>query len=235
MDAQRFDPPKTKLDLRALVCGEVESRLRTEGLWPVMGTDEVGRGPLAGPVVAAAVVLRDDAVLPGLGDSKALTAEARQALVPQIQAQALAWAVVESEVALIDQLNILGASMRAMRLACQEVWRQLAGRDAERPRVLAVDGHLPVPEFTCVPQRLVVKGDARSRAIAAASVLAKVHRDRFMVQMDAQFAGYGFARHMGYGTPEHLAALGKLGPCALHRSSFAPVRALLQARQGSLL
>jgi ribonuclease HII len=234
MDARRLDPPKTRLDPKTLRCGEVEERLRSEGLWPVAGTDEVGRGPLAGPVVAAAVVLRDDAELPGLGDSKALRPAAREALVPQIQSAALAWAVAESDVAQIDELGILVASMRAMRQACEQVWQQLSGAGGVLPAVWAVDGHLPVPDFTRAPQRLVVKGDARSRAIAAASVLAKVERDRQMVAAAARFPGYGFERHVGYGTAAHLEALQRLGPCLLHRHSFAPVRAVAGARQASL-
>lgn len=213
------------------VLGEVEDRCRRLGLWPVLGTDEVGRGPLAGPVTAAALVLRDDADLPGLNDSKLLTADAREALVPQIEAAAVAFAVVFADEAEIDQHNILGASLRAMQRAAQRVWQTLQARGAELPRVMVVDGNQLVPGFARVPQRTVVKGDARSRAIAAASVLAKVARDRHMIALDARHPGYGFAEHKGYPTPQHFAALRALGPCPVHRRSFAPVAELLRAER----
>jgi ribonuclease HII len=230
---QRFDPPGTSFD-RALVCGEIEAHLRAEGLWPLLGTDEVGRGPLAGPVVVAAVVLRDGAVLPGLNDSKLLTEKQREALAPLIREQAVAWAVVEGSLELIDELNILHASLQSMRKACDQVWRQIKDLGETLPRVLVVDGHMAVPGFARIPQRMVVKGDSRSLAIAAASVLAKVHRDTHMVAMDVQHPGYGFADHKGYGTPQHLEALKRLGPCAIHRRSFQPVAEAYGARQPRL-
>jgi len=230
---RRFDPPGTKFD-RVFVCGEIELHLRAEGLWPLLGTDEVGRGPLAGPVVAAAVVLREGSVLPGLNDSKLLTHLQREALAPLIREQALAFAVVEGCVLVIDEINILQASLQAMRQACEQVWRQLKERGDTLPRMLVVDGHMAVPGFSRIPQRMVVKGDSRSQAIAAASVLAKVHRDAHMAVMDGKFPGYGFADHKGYGTPQHLEALRRLGPCAIHRRTFQPVADAYGARQSQL-
>lgn len=232
--AQLFDPRGTVLP-RDFVLGEVELRMRAEGLWPLCGTDEAGRGPLAGPVVAAAVVLRDPFDLPGLNDSKQLSHAQREALVPQIHAQALAWAVVESSEALIDDINILQASMTAMRKACEAVWQQLSALGLPLPQVLGVDGHMAVPGFALTTQRMVVKGDARSHAIAAASILAKVHRDAHMVAMAERHPGYGFAVHKGYPTPQHLAALRELGPCAIHRRSFQPVAEAYGDRQPRLL
>jgi ribonuclease HII len=181
------------------------------------GVDEAGRGPLAGPVVAAAVIL-DPAHLPtGLRDSKAMTARQRVAVAETIRTHALAWAVAESSVAEIDELNILQATLLAMRRAVA----------ALRPAAefALVDGNQlpPLP----IPARALVRGDALEPAISAASILAKTHRDALMAQFDVQHPGYGFARHAGYGTPAHLARLRQLGPCPLHRRSFAPVRELL--------
>ncbi len=230
---RRFDPPGTQFE-RKFECGEIELHLRSEGLWPLMGTDEVGRGPLAGPVVAAAVVLREGAVLPGLNDSKLLTHLQREILAPLIREQALAFAVVEGSEGVIDEINILQASLQAMRKACDQVWRQLKERGDTLPRMLVVDGHLAVPGFARIPQLMVVKGDSRSQAIAAASVLAKVHRDAHMTAMDRQFPGYGFADHKGYSTPQHMEALRRLGPCQIHRRSFQPVADAYGARQSLL-
>ncbi len=214
---------------KPLRIGDEERRCRREGTWPVVGTDEVGRGPLAGPVVAAAVLLADGARLPGLDDSKKLSAAQREALVPEIERQAVAFSVVECSVEEITERNILGASMWAMHQAVSHVCA--AARDQGVPPALVlVDGNRPIPGLEGPPQRAVVKGDSRSRAIAAASVLAKVHRDRLMVAMAAEFPGYGFAGHKGYPTPKHLAALRALGPCVHHRPTFAPVAALLKAR-----
>ena len=180
----------------------------------VAGIDEAGRGPLAGPVVCAAVILRPRARLPGLDDSKRLSAATREELFPRIQAQAIAWCVVFLEVDEIDRLNIFHATMEGMR-------RAVSGLSVAPERAL-VDGNV-VPRGMCCPAEALVGGDGRERAIMAASVLAKVSRDRHMVALDALHPGYGFAVHKGYGTPEHLAALARLGPCAQHRRSFAPV------------
>jgi ribonuclease HII len=219
----------------APVLGEVEARCRSDGLWPICGTDEAGRGPLAGPVVAAAVVLPDGAaeMLLGLDDSKRLDEAARDRLAPLIRTVALGFAVAEASPGLIDHVNILQASLDAMRRAVIDVQRQLGDRNLEAPLLLVVDGNQVVPGLA-IAQRTVVQGDARSLCIAAASVLAKVHRDALMVAADTQFPGYGFAGHKGYPTPAHLRALQRLGPCPLHRASFAPVAAAHAARQGAL-
>ncbi len=216
-------------------CGEADDHCRALGLWPLLGTDEVGRGPLAGPVVTAAVILRDDAALPGLNDSKALSHAQRAALGPLIEQQALAFAVVFGDVAEIDARNILGASLWAMGTAVAQVQAQLRARGLADPALVLVDGHMPIPGLA-LPQKTVVKGDSRSRAIAAASILAKLARDAYMDELATRYPGYGFAIHKGYPVPAHLAALQALGPCPEHRRSFAPVAALLAKTpaQGSL-
>ena len=180
------------------------------------GVDEAGRGPLAGPVVVAAVVLDPAAPIAGLDDSKNLTPEQRERLAPLIRARARQTSVVMVSAAEIDQLNILGATLAGMARAVAALGGvpTLAFIDGDRPPRLAI------------PLRTVVRGDAKVPAIAAASILAKVARDALMVALDAEHPGYGFARHKGYPTPDHLAALRRLGPCAEHRRSFAPVRAV---------
>ena len=177
----------------------------------VAGLDEAGRGCLAGPVVAAAVVLPPDARLPGLDDSKALTAAQREALLPRIEAEALALGVGQCAPDEIDRLNILRASLEAMRRAAAAL--------ALPPDALLVDGNQPLPVAPCV-QEAVVKGDARSLSIAAASVVAKVTRDRLMAALDAEFPAYGWAGHKGYPTAAHYAALRAHGPSPHHRRSF---------------
>ncbi len=181
------------------------------------GVDEVGRGPLVGAVVAAAVILDPQRPITGLGDSKALTEKRRLALDAEIRGHALAFAVADASPAEIDELNIYHATHLAMRRAIDGL-----GVAAE---YLLVDGNrLPGHH---VPGQAVVKGDARHPAIGAASILAKVARDAQMVALDERFPEYGFARHKGYPTPEHLASLARLGPLPEHRRSFAPVRKLL--------
>lgn len=183
----------------------------------VCGADEAGRGPLAGPVVAAAVILDPHARIDGLRDSKRLTAGQREALALAIRARALACAIGVASVEEIDALNILQASLLAMRRAIEAL---------DPPASFAlVDGNR-VPRLA-IPARAIVGGDATEPAISAASILAKVYRDGLMRALDATHPGYGFARHFGYPTPEHLRRLRELGPCAAHRRSFAPVRALL--------
>ena len=177
----------------------------------VAGCDEAGRGCLAGPVVAAAVVLPPDAALPGLDDSKRLTPAARDALVPEIHAQALAVGVGTCSPAEIDRLNILWASMEAMRRAVDDL--------ALEPDLLLIDGNRAIPNARW-PQETVVKGDQRSLSIAAASVLAKTTRDALMVTLDADFPVYGWAGHKGYPTAAHYAALAEHGPSPHHRRSF---------------
>ncbi len=181
----------------------------------VAGVDEAGRGPLAGPVVAAAVLLDPARPIDGLGDSKALSARPREALAERIRADALAWAVARAEADEIDRINILQASLAAMV-------RAVAGL-AVAPAAVRVDGDR-APAFD-VPAEAVVGGDARDPAIGAASILAKVERDRLLVGLAEVHPGYGFAGHKGYATRAHLEALQRLGPCAAHRRSFAPVRA----------
>lgn len=189
----------------------------------VAGVDEVGRGPLAGPVVAAAVILDEAKPIKGLADSKSLGPKTRERLAAQIKAHALCVSIAEASVAEIDQLNILGATMLAMKRAVEGL-RLL-------PKMVLVDGNrLPVLQ---VPAEAIVKGDAKVAAIAAASIVAKVHRDELLVQWHAQYPHYGFADHKGYPTPEHLAALRAHGACEIHRCSFAPVREVQGAKSVS--
>ena len=191
-----------------------EQRLWRSGCRAVAGADEVGRGPLAGPVVAAAVVFDpslDVDRLAGLDDSKRLSPKVREGLVPVIRALARAWTVAVVDVEEIDRLNIAQASFEAMR-------RAVLALRPEAEHAL-IDG-LRNPRLIEVPHTPLVGGDGLSVSIAAASVLAKVHRDRLMTEWDALHPGYGFADHKGYPTPEHRAALRALGPCPLHRRSF---------------
>lgn len=196
---------------------------------PVAGLDEAGRGPLAGPVVAAACVLPEPlpAALDGLDDSKKLSEQAREALLPSILEHARAWGVASVEAARIDEINILRASLEAMAAAFVACEARLGA-----PIVAAaVDGNQAAPLPRRVMQQTVVEGDAKSRAIMAASIIAKVTRDRRMLLEHQRHPAYGFDQHKGYPTPRHLEALAQLGPCALHRRSFAPVRAALAARE----
>jgi ribonuclease HII len=190
----------------------VENTLRRLGLDRVAGVDEVGRGCLAGPVVAAAVVLNPATHIPGLADSKLVPAEEREALAPMIERRALAWRVSVVEPGEIDRLNIHRASLQAMREAITAL--------VPLPDVVIVDG-FRVPELA-IPQRGIVKGDRRCAAIAAASILAKVARDRLMTALHGVDPRYGFDRHKGYATPEHLAAVARYGYSAAHRRSFRP-------------
>jgi len=180
----------------------------------IAGIDEAGRGPLAGPVTAAAVILDPVRVIAGLDDSKRLSAARRAALEPEIQDLALAWSVASASPAEIDGLNILQATLLAMQ-------RAVAGLAFPPDRAL-VDGNC-CPQLNC-PVEAIVGGDAKVAAISAASILAKVARDREMACLDALYPGYGLALHKGYPTPAHLAALRALGPSPIHRRSFRPVR-----------
>lgn len=191
-----------------------ERAARLQGISRVAGVDEAGRGPLAGPVVAAAVVFVELRAPRGLNDSKRLSPEARADYYAQLTAEAhICWAVSVQPVEVIDRLNILRASHLAMEQA-------LAALDPAVEHAL-VDG-LPIPNFP-MPHTALVHGDARSFSIAAASVIAKVTRDRLMDEYDERFPEYGFRRHKGYGTPDHLARLRAHGPCPIHRRSFSPV------------
>ncbi len=185
--------------------------------WELAGVDEAGRGPLAGDVVAAAVILDPARPIPGLRDSKKLSAARREELAGLIRGRALAWAVARASVAEIDELNILQASLLAMHRAVQALQPQ--------PRYVLVDGNrLPRWPYASEP---VVGGDDLVPAIAAASILAKVQRDSELVALDLRYPGYGFAAHKGYPTPAHLQALQALGITPIHRRSFAPVKSLL--------
>ncbi len=186
----------------------------------VAGVDEAGRGPLAGPVVAAAVILDDRNPIAGLADSKKLTPVRREKLYEEICAKALCCSIAQASVAEIDQLNILQATLLAMRRAVMGL--------RLKPAMVLVDGNrLPTLD---IPAEAIVKGDALVPAISAASILAKVHRDRWCAQIHGEFPQYGFAGHKGYGTAAHLAALREHGACIHHRRSFAPVaRSLLLA------
>ncbi|MGE5104915.1 MAG: ribonuclease HII [Betaproteobacteria bacterium] len=179
----------------------------------VAGIDEAGRGPLAGPVVAAAVILDPQRKVRGLRDSKVMTAEQRTSVAAEIRAKAIAWAVAASDVAEIDSLNILRATLLAMRRAVLGL--------AVVPVEALVDGD-HCPQLPC-PAYAIVKGDRDVPAISAASIIAKTTRDAMLEALDREYPMYGFARHKGYGTPEHLAALDLHGPCPHHRKTFAPV------------
>ncbi|NJC88896.1 MAG: ribonuclease HII [Desulfuromonas sp.] len=191
-----------------------EQQARSRGFRAVAGVDEAGRGPLAGPVVAAAVILPDEFDLPGLTDSKQLSQKARERLYPLIRAQALAVGIGVARAEEIDRINILQATLLGMQRA--------VGRLNLPPDFLLIDGNVPVP--LPLPQQTLVKGDSRSLSIAAASVVAKVVRDRIMCSLDRLHPGYGLAGHKGYGSAAHLAAIASLGPSPCHRRTFGGVR-----------
>lgn len=184
----------------------------------IAGVDEAGRGPLAGPVFAAAVILDPGQPINGLADSKSISEKKRERLAAEIMQKARAWAIARADVAEIDDLNILRATLLAMRRCIQQL--------NIKPGLVLVDGlHCPEIDF---PVRAVVKGDATVPSISAASILAKVARDREMVDLDRQYPGYGLALHKGYPTKAHIQALARLGITPIHRCSFAPVKNLLR-------
>ncbi|MCM2263820.1 MAG: ribonuclease HII [Desulfuromonadales bacterium] len=191
-----------------------ERQAQARGFRAVAGIDEAGRGPLAGPVVAAAVILPEVFDLPGLTDSKQLSEKARERLYPLIRAQALAVGIGVARAEEIDRINILQATLLGMQRA--------VGRLNLPPDFLLIDGNVPVP--LALPQQTLVKGDSRSLSIAAASVVAKVVRDRIMCSLDRLHPGYGFAGHKGYGSAAHRAAIAALGPSPCHRRTFGGVR-----------
>ena len=192
----------------------MERELYARGFRAVAGADEVGRGALFGPVMAGAVILSPDRPVRGLNDSKLLEPERREVLAERIRERAIAWAVAAVDAATIDCINIYQASRVAMRMAISRL--------KPAPDFVLIDA---VPLDLAIPQRPLIKGDARCTAIAAASIVAKVYRDELMRVWDAVFPAYGLAAHKGYSTPEHLRAIAEHGPSPLHRLSFDPVRA----------
>jgi len=188
----------------------------------VAGVDEAGRGPLAGPVVAGAVILDPYRPIEGLQDSKRLTAARRELLYEEIQEKALAWAVASADVGEIDRINILQATMLAMQRAVEAL--QPTAQHA------LIDGNR-CPLLAC-PAQAIVKGDSRVAAISAASIMAKVTRDREMLSLDLQYPGYGLARHKGYPSKAHIEALENLGVTPIHRRSYAPVRRVMERQAG---
>ena len=205
------------------VCGfALEEAARKRGALRIAGLDEVGRGPLFGPVVAAAVILPEGCCLQGLTDSKKLSEKKRNQLDVEIRLMAVAWAIAEVDAETIDRINIRQASLLAMRRAVERL--------GLCPDFLLIDGRDTIDWNG--PQQAVIHGDATSLSIAAASVLAKVHRDRLLVEFDREYPGYGLAQHKGYPCPAHKAALERLGPTPLHRKSYQPVvQAALQFPQ----
>jgi ribonuclease HII len=191
-----------------------EALARRQGYQVVAGIDEAGRGPLAGPVVAAAVILPEHFDLPGLNDSKQISEKKRNELYPLIREQAIAVGIGVSRADEVDRINILQATLRGMSRAVERL--------SVAPDFLLVDGITPIP--TVIDQKTLKKGDSRSLSIAAASVIAKVVRDRIMVSYDRLFPEYGFAGHKGYGSQKHREAVAQYGPCACHRRSFAGVK-----------
>lgn len=194
-----------------------EKRFLKKGVWPVAGVDEVGRGCLAGPVTAAAVILDPADVPKGLNDSKCLAAPVREELYEEILTRALGVAVAFVSAADIDRINIRQASLMAMR-------RALAGL-ALRPQYVLIDGN-DLPDGLACAGEAIIGGDARAVSISAASIVAKVARDRLMTRLCQSHPAYGFSRHVGYATQEHLAAIAAHGPCPYHRMSFSPLRAV---------
>ncbi|MBO4460510.1 MAG: ribonuclease HII [Clostridiales bacterium] len=192
---------------------QFEDQYRSEGYHAIAGIDEAGRGPLAGPVVAACCILDPDNMILGLDDSKKLSAKKRDLLFDEIKEKALAYAVVRVEADVIDEINILNATKQAMRQCVADI--------EVKPDILLIDAvNLDGTGLPVVP---IIKGDAKSNSIAAASVLAKVTRDRIMEEYDKEYPGYGFAKHKGYGTAEHYAGIRAQGMCPIHRRSFLKV------------
>ncbi len=188
----------------------------------VAGVDEVGRGPLAGPVVAAAVILDPNQPIEGLMDSKKITEKRREVLAEEIKEKALAWAISRIDVDVIDEINILQASLRAMSISVSELKQQ--------PDFVMIDGN-KIPVDLTINAEAVVKGDDRVPCISAASIIAKVARDREMIEMDSIYPGYGLAKHKGYPTKVHIEALQNLGVTDIHRRTFGPVKKVLASSE----
>lgn len=201
---------------------QIETELHKSGITHLAGVDEAGRGPLAGPVVVAAVILPHGVQLPGLNDSKKIPEQRREALYELIIACAICYSIQIISSAIIDELNILRATHKGMRDALRGL--------AIVPQLALIDG-LPLPKSP-IEQQNLIKGDSRSASIAAASILAKVTRDRLLLELDALYPEYGFARHKGYPTADHITALQTHGPCPEHRRSYGPVR---EVCEGNLL
>ncbi len=195
---------------------EYEKKYLKEGYQYIAGVDEVGRGPLAGPVCAAAVILPPDVVIDGINDSKKLTEKKRELLYDVIAETAIAWTTAYVEPDVIDSINIRRATHMAMQMAVDAL--------KISPDILLVDGNDGIP-FT-VPSEYIIKGDAKSQSIAAASIMAKVTRDRYMMEMDQVYPGYGFAKNKGYGTQLHMQGIRTQGLCVLHRRSFITAKVL---------
>ncbi len=209
--------PKTLFDIEPgpIDAWYYERLFKERGLWPVAGVDEVGRGCLAGPVVAASVILQEDISHLGITDSKRLTPKERQGLLKEIEKRALAISVSSVPPEKIDKINILKASLLAMKEA--------VGGLSIMPRAILIDGNKGID---CpIPQRCIVKGDSLSCSISAASIVAKVYRDNLMVEYAQKYPDYGFERHKGYATSLHKRMLKRLGPCPIHRMTFRGVRA----------
>ena len=187
----------------------------------VLGVDEAGRGPLAGPVTAACAMFHDRALIPSLNDSKRLCAKKRSYLFQQIKKQAYVY-VGHASVEEIDQINILEATKRAMHRAIEQCYQQFNAH----PSMILIDGNQPLSLRS--PSKTVIKGDQKSAAIAAASIIAKVTRDRIMAKIHQEYPAYGFLSHAGYGTKTHLAAIEKYGPSPIHRKSFKPLKCTIQ-------
>ena len=204
-----------------LVCDPLffEGRARASGFTCIAGLDEAGRGPLAGPVVAAAVVLPDRLLIPGLKDSKQVPEQDRERLFDKIREQAISYSIGIADERTIDDVNILRATIIAMERALETI--------TPRPDYLLIDA-LTLPRVP-LPQKPLIKGDCRSHSIAAASILAKVTRDRLMLELHEKFPQYNFQKNKGYGTREHMILLKKHGPCDAHRKSFNPVAQMLRA------
>jgi ribonuclease HII len=203
---------------------EFENKARTKGYRFIAGVDEAGRGPLAGPVVAAAVILPEDFDVTGLNDSKQLTVEERLALRQRIEADAIAIGIGIVDAEEIDRINILQATYQAMRLAIAQL--------SPAPDYILADA-VTIPGIS-ISQEGIIKGDARSHSIAAASIIAKTTRDALMIEYGKKYPEYGFEKHMGYSTPEHLSAIERHGPCPIHRKSFAPIKTMLEVASSKL-
>jgi len=180
----------------------------------ICGVDEAGRGPLAGPVVAAAVILSDDLDVTGIGDSKTLTSNRRESIRKRIEESSTQWALGVIGAETVDEINILQATFLAMHKAVRKL--------KSKPDIVLVDGRFTIPDFN-IRQKAIIRGDKKELSIAAASILAKTHRDMLMIKLENKFPGYGFSKHKGYPTKEHISKLEKLGPCPIHRKSFRPV------------